>query len=143
MIADMVGSPFDPNWPANGFQILVGIGGITAAQSIALKGRLLNAATTFTVNPIRWRGAEQIWDGREKSSDKANPSAVAHFRDTLGIEFEVTTPSYPNMNIEIVPSNDLTNYSSMLYKKYLKDKYDEASYVYIPAGRGFQESVCV
>ena len=138
MIADMVGNPSDPNWPANGFQITVGIGGITAAQSIALKGRLLNAATTFTVNPISWRGAEQIWDGREKSSDKANPSAVAHFRDTLGIEFEVATPSYPNMNIEIVPSNDLTNYSSMLYKKYLKDKYDEASYVYIPTAGVFK-----
>ena len=138
MIRDMVGNPSDPNWPANGFQITVGIGGITAAQSMALKGRLLNAATTFTVNPISWRGAEQIWDGREKSSDKANPSAVAHFRDTLGIEFEVATPSYPNMNIEIVPSNDLTNYSSMLYKKYLKDKYDQASYVYIPAGGVFK-----
>ncbi len=136
MISDMVGNPSDPNWPANGFQITVGIGGITAAQSIALKGRLLDPDTKFIVNPISWRGAEQIWDGREKSSDKANPSAVAHFRDTLGIEFEVTTPSYPNMNIEIVPSNDLTNYSSMLYKKYLNNKYDKASYVYTPTGDG-------
>ena len=136
MLKDMVGNPSDPNWPVNGFQITVGIGGMTAAQSIALKSRLLNAATKFTVNPISWRGAEQIWDGREKTSDKANPSAVAHFRDTLGIEFEVATPSYPNMNIEIVPSNDLTNYSSMLYKKYLNDKYDEASYVYTPTGDG-------
>tara|TARA_B100000963_G_scaffold167539_1_gene145547 strand:- start:120 stop:4319 length:4200 start_codon:yes stop_codon:yes gene_type:complete len=138
MISDMVGNPSDPNWPANGFQITVGIGGITSAQSMALKGRLLDPDTTFTVNPITWRGAELIWDGREKTSDKANPSAVAHFRDTLGVEFEVNTPSYPPMNLEIVPSNDLTNYSSMLYKKYLNDKYDEASYVYIPAGGVFK-----
>lgn len=136
IIKNMVGNPSDPNWPANGFQITVGIGGITATQSMDLKKRLLDPNTTFTVNPISWRGAEQIWDGRERSSDKANPSAVAHFRDTLGIEFEVATPSYPNMNIEIVPSNDLTNYNSIIYKKYLKDKYDEASYVYTPVGDG-------
>ena len=135
MIRNKVGSRSDPNWP-NGFQIAVGVGGITAATSIALKDRLLDSSTQLFANPISWRGAEQIWDGREKSSDKANPSAVAHFRNTLGIEFRMVTPGYPDYNIEFVPSNDLTNYNSIIYKKYLKDKYDEASYVYIPTGDG-------
>ena len=113
----------------------MGIGGITAAQSIALKGRLLNPATTFTINLLVGE-VQNRFGMRGKSSDKANPSAVAHFRDTLGIEFEVATPSYPNMKIEIVPSNDLTQLFFNALQKYLNDKYDEASYVYIPTGDG-------
>ncbi len=137
MIRNKVGSRSDPNWP-NGFQIAVGIGGITAATSIALKKRLLDPGTQLFANPIGWKRTERIWDGRESANDKANPSAVAHFRNTLGIEFRMVTRGYPDYDIEFVPSNDLTNYNSIIYKKYLKDKYDEASYVYIPAGGVFK-----
>ena len=137
-IESLVGNPTDPMWPPNGFQVSVGIGGLSTAESLALKTRILNPVTTFTVRPIQWRGSEQIWDGRERRDNRAHPSVVAHFRETLGIEFDVDTPSYPSMRLEVVPSSNLVDYSSMLYSKYLTDKYDAANYVYIPAGGVFK-----
>ena len=138
VINNLIGDPKDPAWPPNGFQIAVGIGGLTATESTDLKKRLLDPTTEYTALPIDWKGSEQIWDGRERKDDRAHPSVVAHFRETLGIDFEVTTDLYPNMMIGIVPDNKLTNYSSILYKKYLMTKYDEPSYVYIPAGGVFK-----
>ena len=136
IITDMVGDPTNPNWPI-GFQFDYIGGAITAAQSRAIKARLLNPNTKFTVLPIEWKGSEEIWDGRERKDDRAHPSVVAHFRKTLGIRIEISTPGYAhNEETEIVPSDRLTNYSSILYRKYLNNKYDKPNYVYIPAGEG-------
>ena len=137
-IDSLIGSPTDPAWPANGFQIAVGSGGLTATQSTDLKARLLDPATRYIVRDIDWKGAEKIWDGRERRDDRAHPSVVAHFRNTLGIEFDVDTPGYPTMRLEVVPSSNLADYSSILYQKYLSGKYNEADYVYIPAGGVFK-----
>jgi hypothetical protein len=137
-IDSLIGSPTDPAWPANGFQIAVGSGGLTATQSTDLKARLLDPATKYIVRDIDWKGTEKIWDGRERRDDRAHPSVVAHFRNTLGIEFDVDTPGYPIMQLEVVPSSNLADYSSILYQKYLSGKYKEADYVYIPAGGVFK-----
>lgn len=137
-LESLIGSDTNPAWPPGGFQIAVGIGGLTTAQSLDLKKRLLDSNTQYFVRPIDWKGSDTIWDGRDRVDNRAHPSAVAHFRNTLGIEFDVTTPGYPTMQLEIVPSSDLTDYSSMLYSKYLDNKYDPNSYVYIPAGGIFK-----
>ena len=136
-IESLVGNPVDPMWPPNGFQIKLGGGGLTDTESLALKSRLLAPFTTFKVLPIEWKGSEQIWDGRERRDDRAHPSVVAHFRETLGIRFEIEYKSL-KFELEIVPSSDLTDYSSILYRKYLTNKYEKKNYVYKPADGVFK-----
>ena len=113
---------------------------MTATDSLNLKDKMLDPNTAvFTVQPIEWIGSTEIWDGRENLGDKATPSTIAHFRRTLGVRFGVTSASRPLVtDIELVPNSDLSNYESILYTKYLQDKYDQASYVYIPAGGVFK-----
>ena len=137
VITDMVGDPADPNWPT-GFQFDHIGGAITAAESMDLKVRFLDPTTTFTVLPIEWKGSEEIWDGRERRDNRAHPSVVAHFRKTLGIRLQLDTLGYVTKAIELVPSSKLTDYSSLFFKKYLDDKYNESSYVYKPVGKVFK-----
>jgi len=136
-IESIVGDPLDPKWPTNAIHIKAGIGGLTDAESLELKKRLLAPYTSFTVLPIDWKGSEQIWDGRERRDDRAHPSVVAHFRETLGVPFEV---QYKGLTfpLQIIPSSNLTDYSSIIYKKYLTNKYEPTNYVYTPASGVFK-----
>ena len=138
-IKRIVGDPTDPAWPGSFHIALMGGSSMSAVDSINLKDKMLDPTAVFTVQPIQWIGSTQIWDGRENLGDKATPSVIAHFRRTLGVRFGVTSTSRPLVtDIELVPNSDLSNYESILYTKYLQDKYDQASYVYIPAGGVFK-----
>ena len=138
-IRRIVGDPSNPAWPGSFHIALIGGSRMTATDSLNLKNKMLDPTAVFTVQPIQWIGSTQIWDGRENLGDKATPSTIAHFRRTLGVRFGVTSASRPLVtDIELVPNSDLSNYESILYTKYLQDKYDQASYVYIPAGGVFK-----
>jgi hypothetical protein len=114
---------------------------LNAAQIETLKERLMSRPTVanpalpmteYFVEDIDWKGATERWDGRDDENQKPHPSVVAHYRDNLGVLLTAKTPGYPDIPLDFVPSKNLTKYDSILYKKYNKDRFDQAGYVYIP-----------
>ncbi len=129
--------PGQPNFGAA--LVIPNVGALNPAHITQLKGFMTDPDTVWKVLPIEWRN-EEIWDGRDSPQQPPHVSVVAHHRDTLGIRFELENPAYGSpfeLAIAPYPGNNLTDYSSIFFKKYLKDKYDEANYVYIPPGKVF------
>ena len=96
-----------------------------------VKKSMLKRATTYTVMPIAWKGETKIWDGRDNDQQPPNPSVVTHYRDNFGIIFSVDTPDFNPFEFDIL-AGSLTDYDTILYRKYTNDKFDKANYVYTP-----------
>jgi hypothetical protein len=103
----------------------------TPAQVKNVKRAMLEPDTTYTVMPIGWKGNTKIWDGRDNDQQPPNPSVVTHYRDNFGIIFSIDTPTFNPFKFDIL-AGDLTNYDTILYRKYTNDKFDTANYVYFP-----------
>lgn len=96
-----------------------------------VKKSMLKRDTTYTVMPIAWKGETKIWDGRDNDQQPPNPSVVTHYRDNFGIIFSIDTPDFNPFEFDIL-AGSLTDYETILYRKYTNDKFDTANYVYTP-----------
>lgn len=103
----------------------------TPTQVKNVKKAMLEPDTTYTVMPIGWKGQTKIWDGRDNDQQPPNPSVVTHYRDNFGIIFSIDTPTFNPFKFDIL-AGDLTDYDTILYRKYTNDKFDTANYVYFP-----------
>ena len=137
-LKDIVGDPLDIEFPNQGLQATFS-GLLTDIELLELKRVLLDSETQYKTLPIDWIDPEhKIWDGRDATNDPANVSVVTHYRNNLGILFEITPQGRPSFVLDIVPNRNLTNYDSILYRKYTgENKHDTANYVYTPENKIF------
>ena len=113
---------------------------LTPSEVETLKERLLDSDTQYVVEDIDWKGETKRWDGRDSEEQKPHPSVVAHYRDNLGVLLTArdTNGTYPDIPLDFVSGRDITSYNSILYKKYLKDRFNQQSYVYIPPDKVYK-----
>ena len=141
-LTSVIGTAATPGFPNKSFQATFSAT-LSAAQIEDLKKRLMSRPTKanptlpmteYFVEEIDWKGETKIWDGRDNKAQPPHPSAVAHYRDNLGVLLTARTPGYPDITLDFVPNKDLTDYSHDLYKKYHGDKFDLSQYIYFPPG---------
>ena len=131
LLDSLIGPAADPYFPA-GSMFSIATATWAPATVASVKSEMLEPDTTYTVMDIDWKGTTKIWDGRDNDQQPPNPSVVSHYRDNLGILFSIHTPRYMPLEFDIVPTGNLADYDSILYRKYTGDKFDTANYVYFP-----------
>jgi hypothetical protein len=132
------GDPLVPEFPNQGLQATFS-GLLTDTELLELKRVLLDPETEYKVLPIDWIDPEhKQWDGRDGIRDEPNISVVTHYRGNLGILFEITPQGRSSFVLDMVPNRNLTNYDSILYRKYTGEgKHDTKYYVYTPKNKIF------